>query len=91
MSTYVRVAGAWGAVLVLAACAQTSSGVKPQASAAAAAQDPSCLTQTGSRLGDGTTCTATGRSYSKDDLDRTGATTVGGSLRLLDPSLSISH
>jgi len=91
MSTYVRVAGAWGAVLVLAACAQTSSGVKPQASAAAATPDPTCLTQTGSRLGDGTNCTAAGHSYSKDDMDRTGATTVGGALRLLDPSLTISH
>ncbi|HUE09451.1 MAG TPA: hypothetical protein VMQ54_00870 [Steroidobacteraceae bacterium] len=90
MSTYVRVAGAWGAVLVLAACAQTSSGVKPQASAAAT-PDPTCLTQTGSRLGDGTNCTAAGHSYSKDDMDRTGATTVGGALRLLDPSLTISH
>jgi hypothetical protein len=90
MSTYLRMSGAFGALLVLAACAQTSAGVKPQASAAAA-PDPACLTQTGSRLGDGTYCTAPGHSYSKDDMDRTGATTVAGSLRLLDPSLTISH
>jgi hypothetical protein len=30
-----------------------------------------------------------GRSYSHDDLERTGATTAGGALRLLDPSVTV--
>ena len=94
MSTYVRVAGAWGAVLVLAACAQTSSGVKPQASAAAAAQDPSCLTDTGSRIAPGTApgtskCRGYGRSYSSTDIDQTGQTTAAGALGQLDPAITI--
>jgi hypothetical protein len=35
-------------------------------------------------------CSASaGRSYSKEDVDRTGKTTAGGALRLMDPSVTI--
>lgn len=52
-----------------------------------------CLRQTGSRISPradkhGRKCVnAPGRSYSKDDLDRTGATDMAEALRRLDPSV----
>ncbi len=55
--------------------------------------DGNCLRQTGSRITprpdkQGRKCVnAPGRSYSKDDLDRTGATDVAEALRRLDPSV----
>ncbi|MGO1001498.1 hypothetical protein [Lysobacter sp. CA196] len=52
--------------------------------------DPNCLRHTGSRLQprnkDGCLAGA-GRSYSRDDLDRTGEVDVGDALRKLDPRL----
>jgi hypothetical protein len=59
---------------------------------ASAAANPNCLTSTGSRIPvTGTDCTATGRSYSNQDLQRTGATSVAGALPLMDPSLTVVH
>jgi hypothetical protein len=37
----------------------------------------------------GTQCSAAGRSYSSDDIDRTGAPTAGRALQLLDPSITV--
>jgi hypothetical protein len=89
MHTRYRVIGMTAAVLILAACATPAPTVKPTT---AAQTDPTCLTSTGTRIPvTGTDCSAIGRSYSNDDLDRTGATTVGGGLRLLDPALTIQH
>lgn len=36
-------------------------------------------------------CAAGGRSYSSDDIERTGATTTGQALQLLDPSITVGH
>ena len=36
-------------------------------------------------------CTMTGRSYSSEDISRTGASTAGEALQLLDPSISVHH
>jgi hypothetical protein len=36
-------------------------------------------------------CIATGRSYSSEDLQRTGKTDVGEALQNLDPSLTVNH
>lgn len=55
--------------------------------------DRSCLKQTGSRLAPrpdskGRKCVnATGRSYTKDDLDSTGAIDLKDALRRLDPAV----
>ncbi|WP_162315326.1 hypothetical protein [Pseudoxanthomonas yeongjuensis] len=55
--------------------------------------DRSCLKETGSRLAPrpdnkGRKCVnATGRSYTKDDLDRTGAIDLSDALRRLDPAV----
>lgn len=91
--TYLRATIAIASLLVLVACAATTSDVKPNATAAGAvAQNPACLTQTGSRIidkkGD---CSAFGRSYSKDDIDRTGSVTAGEALQMMDPSITVHH
>jgi hypothetical protein len=55
--------------------------------------DRNCLKETGSRLaprpeGKGRKCVnATGRSYTKDDLDSTGAIDLSDALRRLDPAV----
>ena len=36
-------------------------------------------------------CGAIGRSYSKEDIERTGATTLAGALALMDPAITIRH
>ncbi|HEV7270305.1 hypothetical protein [Pseudoxanthomonas sp.] len=53
--------------------------------------DTNCVRETGSRIArrDGTSrCTGQpGRSYTKEDLDRTGHTNIGDALRALDPAV----
>lgn len=56
------------------------------------AEDRNCLQYTGSRLiradSKGRKCAnATGRSYSKEDIDRTGAVDLRDALRKLDPAV----
>jgi hypothetical protein len=79
------------ALVVLCACAGSNAAVKRDASTASTAQNnPACLKETGSRVPSaGASCSGFGRSYSSDDISRTGSPTVGGSLRLLDPSLTV--
>jgi hypothetical protein len=90
MATNLRTACAIAAVLVLTACA-ASMGVKPNP-AAALAQNAACAPQTSSRIAaNSTNCTGIGRSYSSDDITRTGATTTGDALRLLDPAITVHH
>lgn len=36
-----------------------------------------------------TACTGFGRAYTREDIERTGATTTGDALALLDPSISV--
>jgi len=91
MTSYLHVTSAIAAVFILAACAATTADVKPKAAApGAVAQNPACLSQTGSRIaGNDANCSAIGRSYSRDDINRTGSTTAGEALRLLDPSITV--
>lgn len=53
--------------------------------------DANCVRETGSRIArrDGASrCTGQpGRSYTKEDLDRTGHTNIGDALRALDPAV----
>lgn len=88
MITHLRAAMAITTALVLAACAANTAAVKPQALAA----NPACLTQTGNLVaGKAAGCSAFGRSYSNDDIRRTGSMTVGEALPLLDPSITVHH
>ncbi|MEO8001333.1 MAG: hypothetical protein ABI644_05610 [Arenimonas sp.] len=54
-----------------------------------------CITDTGSRIKrakDKKGCNGEpGRSFDRDDIDRTGALTTGEALERLDPSIRISH
>jgi hypothetical protein len=87
MSTTIRIAGVIVSGLVLFGCAATSQNTKP---AASAAMDPNCLTDTGDLISSGKPgCRGFGRSYSKADIDRTGATQAGDALALLDPSITV--
>ena len=93
MSNYIRVSSTVAGILILAACAARTAGVKPSAErSASVAPHPACLSQTGSRIaGNDAHCSAFGRSYSNEDIDRTGATTAGEALRLLDPALTVHN
>jgi hypothetical protein len=91
MITHLRVYTAIATALLLAACAATTQNVKPTVSAAVA-QNPACVTETGSRIpGDRGDCLAFGRSYTGDDIDRTGKVNVGDALQVLDPSITVHH
>ncbi len=77
-----------------AAAADDAKAPEPDDRATAKADDRNCLRHTGSRIPrkDKNDCiNAPGRSYSKDDLDRTGAITVAEALERLDPSVTIRH
>jgi hypothetical protein len=78
-------------LFVVSACAGPTAAVKPGTQVAAASEPNSaCLSETGSRIPKtGTGCSAFGHSYSNEDINRTGSTTAGGSLRLMDPSVTV--
>jgi hypothetical protein len=93
MNIYIRAMSAILLVAALAACAATAPNVTPNAAEPrAVAGNFSCQTQTGSRTAvDSVNCLGIRRSYSSDDLIRTGATTVAEALPLLDPTITIHH
>ena len=85
----MRMIAAIVAGLALCGCATTAENAKPSA---ALSQNPSCLTETGSRITTGKpNCLAVGRSYSSADIDRTGETTAADALGKLDPSITVHH
>ncbi|MBV9343402.1 MAG: hypothetical protein JO341_04560 [Gammaproteobacteria bacterium] len=78
------------ASLAAAGCASTQT--QPSAAAApkaSAAQQPAKPCLSASAIPQ-TNCDAFGRSYSQDDLRRTGQVNPGAALQMLDPSIS-SH
>jgi hypothetical protein len=92
MAIYTRIAAAIAAGLIFAGSAAVAGDTKAKPEKrTAVAENPSCLTQTGSRISAKGKCRGTGRSYTNDDIRRTGATTVGGALPLLDPSIIVHH
>jgi hypothetical protein len=86
MITRLPAFGSIAALFVLCGCA-ASGAVHDTAHAAASP----CLKDTGSHLPPSAATCIPGRSYSKSDIDATGATTVAGALRLMDPSITIGH
>ena len=69
----------------------TANATKVDAAASTSGSDRSrCLTDTGSAIkrAPGNCMPVNGRSYTREDIDRTGATTVGGALTNLDPSIT---
>jgi hypothetical protein len=89
MSATMRIAGVIVSGLVLFGCATTPQNSKPTATAAM--KDPNCLTETGSRISANSNCRGFGRSYSHDDIDRTGQTDAASALALMDPSITVHH
>jgi hypothetical protein len=89
MKAYMRIAAVIVAGGTLFGCATTAENAKPKPAATAAAKDPSCLTETGSRISGASKCRGFGRSYSSDDIERTGQTTAADALGLLDPSITV--
>lgn len=90
MRNSIRAVVMVASMLVMAACATTSPNAKPQT--ASVTQDPTCLKQTGGRVpARDADCAGYGRTYSKDDISRTGAATPGEALGLLDPSVTVTH
>jgi hypothetical protein len=92
MAIHTCIVAAVAAGLILASSTAIGDDATPRPEkSAAAAENPSCLTHTGSRIGGKGKCRGTGRSYTSDDLKRTGKTTVAGALALLDPSITVHH
>jgi hypothetical protein len=74
------------AMLMLGGCAASNHAQ----TAANSAASP-CLKDTGSRLPATADTCGPGRTYTKSDIDHTGATTAGDALRLLDPALTVTR
>ncbi len=75
-------------LLALAGCTSTSA-VKP--TAAVADQNFDCRPSTATRIPVSPNCAAVVRSYSSEDISRTGAPSPQQALPLLDPSVTIHH
>jgi len=88
MAAYMRIAGLVVAGVSLFGCASTAPNAKTNPATAAVVKDPTCLTETGSRV-PGSKCRGYGRSYSNEDIDRTGQTNAADALGLLDPSITV--
>ncbi|MBV8783555.1 MAG: hypothetical protein JOZ67_05145 [Gammaproteobacteria bacterium] len=74
------------AALLAAGCASTRT--EPAAAAKTAAQPPaSNCVATASRIPQNN-CSGPGRTYSQEDLERTGQVNPGAALQMLDPSIS---
>jgi hypothetical protein len=70
-------------------CATTAENANTKPAVSAAAKDPACLTDTGSRVAATSKCRGFGRAYSSEDIDRTGKTSAADALALLDPSITV--
>jgi hypothetical protein len=88
MTAYMRIAVVIAAA-ALFGCATTAENAKAKPAASAAVKDPYCLTETGSRLTGNSKCRGFGRSYSNEDIGRTGQTSAGDALALLDPAITV--
>jgi hypothetical protein len=89
MTAYMRIAVVIVAGATLFGCATTAENTKPKPAVTAAAKDPTCLTETGSRISGASKCRGFGRAYSNDDIERTGQTSAADALGLLDPSITV--
>jgi hypothetical protein len=78
-------------VLPLAACTTPSPTREPAKTALVApASTPGCVPDTATRIPvKEHDCAGFGRTYTREDIERTGATDAGQALRLLDPALQV--
>ena len=90
MSTRMAALSSIAAALALGACASTSGNVP--AKRVAASPPAGCVSDSGSRIpAPPGNCAGFGNTYTKEDIQHTGKTTVGGALRELDPTVTITH
>lgn len=89
MTPYVRIAVVIVAGVSSFGCATTADNAKSKPAVSAAAKDPTCLTDTGSRIAGNSKCRGYGRAYSSADIDRTGQTSAADALALLDPAVTV--
>jgi hypothetical protein len=89
MAPNLRIAAVIVAGVSLFGCASTAENAKSKPAVSAAAKDPTCLTETGSRVAANEKCRGFGRAYSSQDIDRTGKTSAADALALLDPSITV--
>lgn len=75
-------------LVTLCGCAAPNTALNQDVPNSVNRDNPSCLV-TGSRLSTSANCSTFGHSYSNEDISRTGSPTAAGSLRLLDPSITI--
>jgi hypothetical protein len=79
-------------LLALAGCASTPSSPPTAKASAAVTAPPGCVGSTATRLPVSPgSCAGPGHTLTQEQLSTTGATDVAGALRLVDPTLTISH
>lgn len=78
------------AALLLAACAATPPSPDPTKTAANAKPPAGCVGQTATRIPvkDDKSCAGFGSTYTQQDIQNTGQTTVGGALPMMDPAIT---
>jgi len=78
-------------VLPLAACTTASATRElPKSASLALARTPGCVPDTATRIPvKEADCAGLGRTYTQEDILRTGAADAGQALRLLDPALTV--
>jgi hypothetical protein len=91
MAAYMRIAAIMVTGIALFGCVATDGGKGKPPTSAGLSKDPSCLTDTGSRITPppGSQCRGIGRSYSNEDIQRTGSTSAADALSLLDSSVTV--
>ena len=90
MSTRMSVLSSIAAALALGACASTSGNAPTRP--VTASQPAGCVSDTGSRISAPPgNCAGFGNTYTQEDVRHTGETTLGGALRLLDPTVTVTR
>lgn len=74
--------------VAITGCATTTADKPSRPVTAANTGDPLCVTPA-TRIPQPNDCSAPGRSYSQQDIQRTGQTNVGEALQLLDPAVTV--
>jgi len=85
-----RFAAAALVLLALAACASTPPAPDTSRATARAVPPGNCVATPTGLLAPPKDCAGFGHTWTQRDIDRTGAPTVAGALRLLDPTLTVT-
>ena len=89
MVTSIRIAGALIAGLIVAGCA-TTKDAGSQAVLPRSADNAACVSQTATRIpASNENCSRAGRTYTSEDIERTGQTSTADALQLMDPSITV--